>query len=326
MSFVKLDTGILNSTLWMDRAAREVFITALLMAEPRQFTEPQPQISVRSLDHTDFAAPPGWYGFVEAAGVGIVRRAGLEVDEGMAALERLCSRDAESRSGEYDGRRMIRVNGGYLILNFMRYRDYDHGAAERMKLLRARRRAEAGGGTPPNSGAVTANSSNTTATPRKDDALDASSDAAVTPNSSAVTPNKPDVQANNSPATADSDAVTPNSDGGRGQRQSTDLNPKNPPSLRSGGPGGVSADAPLNGKSPKPRPSRKCPEAFAITPQLRQLEAELPDDFDLDGETSKFRDHEFRVAHSDWPATWRKWMRTARDDKRYAKKRVQRWE
>ena len=37
MAFVKLDTGILKSTLWMEMAQRNVFLTALLMAEPREF-------------------------------------------------------------------------------------------------------------------------------------------------------------------------------------------------------------------------------------------------------------------------------------------------
>ena len=50
MSFVKLDTGILNSTLWMDRAAREVFITALLMAEPMEIPKPMEQLEVNRIN------------------------------------------------------------------------------------------------------------------------------------------------------------------------------------------------------------------------------------------------------------------------------------
>lgn len=167
MAFVKLDTGILHSTLWMDRTAREVFITALLMAEPREFTEPQRQLAVRTIEETGFEAPPGWYGFVQAAGAGIIRQAGLDPEEGFAALERLCAEDPESRTTDFGGRRMIRVQGGYVVLNFMRYRDHDHGAAERMRLLRARRRAEAEAETPPAStGTVTPNSRNSSANVR----------------------------------------------------------------------------------------------------------------------------------------------------------------
>ncbi len=141
MAFVKLDTGILNSTLWVERECREVFITALLMAMPREFTEPQPQIEVRTLNPTGFVAPAGWYGFVEAAGIGIVRRAMVDHEAGMSALERLGSEDPESRSKEYGGRRLIRVNGGYLVLNFLKYRDKDHTAAERARRYRDRKAA-----------------------------------------------------------------------------------------------------------------------------------------------------------------------------------------
>jgi hypothetical protein len=140
MAFVKLDTGILNSTLWVDRESREVFLTALLMALPHEVTEPTPQIEVRSLKYTGFVVPPGWYGFVPAAGVGIIRQAIVEEEAGLNALERLGAPDSESRSHEFGGRRLVRVNGGYLLLNFIRYRDKDHTAAERMKRYRDRKR------------------------------------------------------------------------------------------------------------------------------------------------------------------------------------------
>ncbi len=140
MAFVKLDTAILRSSLWIERDMRSLFVTALVMAEPREFAEPCPQIEVRSLEFTGWVVPPGWYGFVPAAGVGIVHQDGLPTDEGLNQLERLCSPDPESRSQEYDGRRMARINGGYLILNYFKYRDFDHTAADRMRRLRARRK------------------------------------------------------------------------------------------------------------------------------------------------------------------------------------------
>ena len=58
MAYVKLDTGILNSTLWIERECREIFITALLMAEPRDYAKPLKQIAVRTLDYTGWEAPP----------------------------------------------------------------------------------------------------------------------------------------------------------------------------------------------------------------------------------------------------------------------------
>ena len=142
MAFVKLDCGILDSTVWTDRDRREVFITALLMAKPREYAEPIEQYSVDKNELTGFIAPPGWYGFVEAAGQGIVRRALVEQASGMIALEALGEADPESRSPRFDGRRLIRVVGGYLILNFMDYRDRDHTTAERARRYRARKRGD----------------------------------------------------------------------------------------------------------------------------------------------------------------------------------------
>jgi len=152
LPFVKLDCGILTSTIWDDYEARIVFLTALLMAEPREFTEPVPQIHVRRLEGTGWSAPPGWYGFVAAAGSGIVRRAGgMSPEDGLAALERLGSPEQESRSQEHDGRRLIRVNGGYLVLNYDKYRERDYTAADRVRRWRERH------GVTRNSNAVTRN-------------------------------------------------------------------------------------------------------------------------------------------------------------------------
>lgn len=64
VAYVKLDTAILNSTLWIERDCREIFITALLMAEPKEFYLPLKQIEIRNLDFTGYEAAPGWYGFV----------------------------------------------------------------------------------------------------------------------------------------------------------------------------------------------------------------------------------------------------------------------
>jgi hypothetical protein len=142
MAFVKLDTKILDSTLWIERDLREIFITALLMAEPREFQTSIRQIEVGRLEFTDFEAPPGWYGFVPAASLGIINRAGVEREIGIQALTKLGEPEIESRSTEFGGRRMIRTDGGFLILNFMKYRDKDHTAADRQKRLRARKKAQ----------------------------------------------------------------------------------------------------------------------------------------------------------------------------------------
>jgi len=139
MSFVKLDCGILDSTLWADRDAKDLFITALLMAVPYELVDPMEQIEVRSLTKTGFVVPPGWYGLVRAAGSGIVRRHGMEIEAGMTALERLGSPEPDSRTPDFDGRRIVRIDGGYIILNFQKYRDKDHTAADRSKRYRERK-------------------------------------------------------------------------------------------------------------------------------------------------------------------------------------------
>jgi len=139
MAFVKLDCGILDSTLWVERECREIFITALLMARPMEYADPIPQIAVRQIEETGWSAPPGWYGYVEAAGPGIIRRAGVDLETGIASLEKLGSPDPESRSPEYEGRRMIRIDGGYLILNFDKYRQKDHTSAKRSRAYRERK-------------------------------------------------------------------------------------------------------------------------------------------------------------------------------------------
>lgn len=140
MPFVKLDTGIINSTLWIERDCRDVFITALLMAQPRELTEPMKQISIRTLEETGFEVPVGWYGFVPAAGIGIIRQALVETEAGLNSLERLGSPDRESRSPEFEGRRMVRVDGGFVILNFIKYREKDSSSSERSKRWRERKK------------------------------------------------------------------------------------------------------------------------------------------------------------------------------------------
>lgn len=139
MGFVKLDCGILDSTLWADRDAKDLFITALLMAVPHELTEPAEQLEVRTLEKTGFVVPPGWYGLVRAAGQGIVRRHGMEMEAGLAALERLGAPELDSRTPDFEGRRLVRISGGYLALNFWKYRKKDHTAAERAKRYRQKK-------------------------------------------------------------------------------------------------------------------------------------------------------------------------------------------
>lgn len=140
MAFVKLDSGLLDSSLWQHRDCRDVFLTALLMAVPHECVAPLPQLDVCSGLPTGWIAPAGWYGFVRAAGPAIVARAGLDRAIGMAALHTLGSPESESRTPDFDGRRLIRIEGGFVVLNWRRYRERDHTAAERSRRWRDRQR------------------------------------------------------------------------------------------------------------------------------------------------------------------------------------------
>ena len=136
---------MLDSTLWVDRPAREMFLTSLLMAEPYTTEVELRQIEVRSLDHTGFVVPPGKYGYVRAAGVGIARRAGLDdTDDPLGALERLGSPEADSRTPDYDGRRLVRVDGGYIVLNYELYKQRDYTAAVRQRRYRDKKKKSNG--------------------------------------------------------------------------------------------------------------------------------------------------------------------------------------
>jgi hypothetical protein len=113
MSFVKLDVGILDSSLWVESAeVRVVFVTMLAMARPD--------------------------GLVEATAPGIARRANLPLQTVRRALETLASPDPESRTLRDDGRRIRRVDGGYVVINYAAYRAKDHTAAERKRRQRER--------------------------------------------------------------------------------------------------------------------------------------------------------------------------------------------
>jgi hypothetical protein len=141
MAFVKLDCGILDSTIWIDKEARDIFVTALLMAEPLELDCETPQLEVRTTKETGWIVPPGWYGMVRAAGIGIANRAGVDREAGLAALERIGSPEPDSRTPDFEGRRMVRISGGFIVLNYDRYRQRDYTGAERQRRFRERRNA-----------------------------------------------------------------------------------------------------------------------------------------------------------------------------------------
>ena len=144
MPFVKLDCNILDSSLWTLRPERDLFLTALCMATPLDLEEPTPTYNEMG-EELDFVVPPGKnYGFVEASATGIVRRAGLdndyEFEDAIKAVFELGDPDFESKNPAHGGRRMVRIEGGFIILNFGTHRKKDHTNAERQKRFRERQK------------------------------------------------------------------------------------------------------------------------------------------------------------------------------------------
>lgn len=88
--------------------------------------------------------------------------------------------------------------------------------------------------------------------------------------------------------------------------------------------GGAEAGSrhPLKPASPKPSLNRQeppgrarkaakataVPPEFTLTPELLAWAAERCPGVDVERETEKFRNHEFKEPRSDWPKAWRAWM------------------
>lgn len=143
MAHVKLDLDMPRSSVWRPRDLRSLWVTALLMAEPYVLDEPVPQLGVQNLDPSGWTVPPGRYGLIRAAGIGIIAQDGLDDEaRGYELLAILSAPDPNSRSQEHEGRRLARINGGWLVLNYAKYRDKDWTAAERGKRWRAAQKME----------------------------------------------------------------------------------------------------------------------------------------------------------------------------------------
>lgn len=62
------------------------------------------------------------------------------------------------------------------------------------------------------------------------------------------------------------------------------------------------------------RAAKKCPDSFEVSTDMIDWAAENAALVDMTAETAKFRDHTFSTARTDWPGTWRNWMRKAQED------------
>ena len=119
MAYTKLFSSILTSTIWSeDHATRIVWISMLALCNQ--------------------------HGEVQASIPGLARVSGVSIPDTEAAIARFLSPDTYSRTPDDDGRRIEKVEGGWVLLNYGKYRamemddDRRDRAAERKRRQRDR--------------------------------------------------------------------------------------------------------------------------------------------------------------------------------------------
>ncbi len=96
--YTKLFSSIITSTIWQeDNPTRILWITMLALSD---------------MD-----------GKVEGSIPGLAKMAGITIAECEISLQKLMSPDPYSRTKEHEGRRVLEVDGGWLLLNRAKYRD-----------------------------------------------------------------------------------------------------------------------------------------------------------------------------------------------------------
>jgi len=114
--FTKLFSSIVTSTIWSeDDKTRIVWVTMLAISDR--------------------------CGFVAASIPGLAKLASVSIEDCKAAIEKLSSPDTYSRTKEHEGRRIAERDGGWLILNYLKYREAER-AAERTVYFREQKRKQ----------------------------------------------------------------------------------------------------------------------------------------------------------------------------------------
>jgi hypothetical protein len=115
MGFTKLDSGIVFSSVWGESlTTRVVWVTLLALADCN--------------------------GMVKCSRSGLLRSSNVDQDEFDKAIITLESPDPDSRSPEYDGRRIEKCEGGWKVLNHGKYRAYTYSDSK--DAVRQRRHRE----------------------------------------------------------------------------------------------------------------------------------------------------------------------------------------
>jgi len=98
MAYTKLFSSIVTSTIWMeDDKTRIVWITMLAVADKN--------------------------GEVQGSIPGLARIAGVSVEDCRAAISKFLAPDPDSRTKDDEGRRIEEIDGGWVLLNYNKYRD-----------------------------------------------------------------------------------------------------------------------------------------------------------------------------------------------------------
>jgi hypothetical protein len=119
MGFTKLDSGIVDSSVWSEPATtRVVWIT--------------------------FLAKCNSSGFVSASHSGMQRSCNVSSEEFLAAIKTLESPDPDSRTPDNDGRRIEKCDGGWIVLNYKKYREFSYSDNPESVRKREYRNKEAG--------------------------------------------------------------------------------------------------------------------------------------------------------------------------------------
>jgi len=113
--FAKLFSTIITSSVWSARdKVRIMWITVLAIADAN--------------------------GYVSASVPGLADIARMSVEDAQAAVDELCAPDPFSRSKEHEGRRLIPCEGGWLIVNYRKYREHRDSGDRRQQNREAQQR------------------------------------------------------------------------------------------------------------------------------------------------------------------------------------------
>lgn len=116
--FTKIYPSLITSSVWSESlATKVVWITLLALADRN--------------------------GVITSSIPGLARVAGVTVEEAEKAIEIFCSPDKYSTSKNHDGRRLEQVDSGWLLLNYMKFRDMNVTPERRNQVKEAVRKHRA---------------------------------------------------------------------------------------------------------------------------------------------------------------------------------------